>query len=374
MCRRTRVDSATLTNCSVSNSVLSGGGAVTELVTGKGGHSEICFVDLAVVLFSIGIDEVFAVVLRAAADAPENTETRRCGGVGVNVDNLATLNVLEKSHCCVPGVVLDHVSVLLALADVKRRVLENATLAISALRWVLKEVLAYRCQVLSAESLLFLKLFLAVGESTALLFLAILTILTVEPESAQLCLYLLFPPVFCLNCIRNLAYLSRTDVRLLALEVVNGRVETTNFRRHISLDRLEIRIVAVLRADCCTVGHRTGRIAVCLLANFTKRQDAHLLRMHFPGVSEGLMLEALAWMRKAGLLEILLRCSSSDGLLEIHLELRHELLVLGRCWCGISATVVGEVTLHVGRLLLHVVQVRGVIHLVRLVISWREGS
>jgi len=143
MCHRTRVDSATLTSCSVSTSVLCGGGAVAELVTGKGGHSEICFVDLAVVLFSIGIDEVFAVVFRAAADAPENTETRRCGGVGVNVDDLATLNILEKSHCCVAGVVLDHVSVLLALADVKSRVLENATLAIGALRWVLKEVLAY---------------------------------------------------------------------------------------------------------------------------------------------------------------------------------------------------------------------------------------
>ena len=109
------------------------GGAVAELVTGKGGHSEVFFFDLAVVLFSVRIHEVFAVVFRAAADAPENTETRSCGSVGVDVDTLASLNILEKSHCRVAGVVLNHVSVLLALADVKRRVLENATLAISAL-------------------------------------------------------------------------------------------------------------------------------------------------------------------------------------------------------------------------------------------------
>ena len=88
-----------------------GGCAVAELVTGKGGHSEVCLVDLAVVFLSIGIDEVFAIVLCAAADVPESTETRSCSGVGVNVDNLAALYVLEKSHCCVAGVVLDHVFV-----------------------------------------------------------------------------------------------------------------------------------------------------------------------------------------------------------------------------------------------------------------------
>jgi len=264
---RLSVGSSTLAS-GVSTSVLSGG-AVAELVTGKGGHSEIFFFDLAVVLFSVRIHEVFAVVFRAAADAPENTETRRCGGVGVNVDNLATLNVLEKSHCCVAGVVLNHVSVLLALADVKCWVLENATLAVGALRWVLKEVLAHRCQVLSAESFLLLQLFLTVGKSTALLFLAVLAILTVEPESAQLSLDLLFPSVLCLCDSRRLANLSGTDGRLLALEVVNRSIEPTDFRRHIALDRLEVRIVAILRADGCAVGHGTGSIAVSLLTNFT---------------------------------------------------------------------------------------------------------
>jgi len=131
MCHRLRGDSLKQAD-NVRTSVLSAG-AVAELVTGKGGHSDLFFLDLVVVLFSIRIDEVFTVVFRAVADAPENTETRSCGGVGVNVDYLAALNILEKSHCRVAGVVLNHVSVLLALADVKRRVLENATLAISAL-------------------------------------------------------------------------------------------------------------------------------------------------------------------------------------------------------------------------------------------------
>jgi len=154
MCRRVSAVSLTQT-CSVSTSVLSAG-AVAELVTGKGGHSDLFFLDLTVALSSISIDQVFTVVFRAVADTPEHTETRSCGGVGVNVDYLAALNILEKSHCRVAGVVLNHVSVVLALAYVKRRVLENAALAIGALRWVLKEVLADRCQVLSAESFLFL--------------------------------------------------------------------------------------------------------------------------------------------------------------------------------------------------------------------------
>ena len=130
--------------------------------------------------------------------------------------------------------------------------------------------------------------------------------------------------------------------------------------------------MAVLRADGSTVGNRTGCIAVCLLGYLTERQCSHLLRVHFPSLGEGLMSESLAGVREACLLEILLRRRTGDRLLEIHLELRHdELLVLGRC-SGISTTVVWEVTLHVGRLLLrHVVQARRV-HLIRLVMGRRE--
>ena len=84
------------------------------------------------------------------------------------------------------------------------------------------------------------------------------------------------------------------------------------------------------------------------------------------------MSESLTGMCEACLLEILLRRRTSDRLLEIHLELRHdELLVLRRC-SGIPTAVVWEVSLHVGCLLLrHVVQARRV-HLVRLVMCGCE--
>ena len=85
------------------------------------------------------------------------------------------------------------------------------------------------------------------------------------------------------------------------------------------------------------------------------------------------MLEGLAWVCEAGLLEILLRNSTCNRLLEIHLEFRHELLVLRSSGC-VSTSVVGEVTLHVGCLLLwHVVKAVGV-HLVRLGIGRGEGA
>jgi len=132
--------------------------------------------------------------------------------------------------------------------------------------------------------------------------------------------------------------------------------------------------VAVLRADCGAVGDRTGCIAVCLLGNLSEGQGGHLLRVHFPSLGEGLMSESLTGMCEACLLEILLRCRTGDCLLEIHLELRHdELLVLGRCG-GISTTVVWEVTLHVGRLLLRRVVHARRVHRIRLVMSGREGA
>jgi len=60
---------------------------------------------------------------------------------------------------------------------------------------MLKEVLADRSQVLSAETLLLLKLILAVSEATALLFLAIFAVLALKPEAAQLSLDLLLPTI-----------------------------------------------------------------------------------------------------------------------------------------------------------------------------------
>jgi hypothetical protein len=60
---------------------------------------------------------------------------------------------------------------------------------------MLQEVLANRRQILSAESLLLLKLVLSVRKATALVFLQVFTSLTLEPELAQLGLDLFLPCV-----------------------------------------------------------------------------------------------------------------------------------------------------------------------------------
>ena len=85
----------------------------------------------------VGIDEIFSIVLGTATNSFEDGETR-CGScVGVDVDHLTALDVLEKSHSCVAGVVLDHIGVFLALADIKSRMLEDTPLPIGTLRGVI---------------------------------------------------------------------------------------------------------------------------------------------------------------------------------------------------------------------------------------------
>lgn len=74
--------------------------------------------------------------------------------------------------------------------------LEDASLSVGALGWVLQKVLTDRCQVLLAQSLLLLELILSVGKATALLLLRVLALLTKKPEAAELGLDLLFPCVF----------------------------------------------------------------------------------------------------------------------------------------------------------------------------------
>ena len=210
------------------------------MITGKGGHSNLHLIDVRAnrhhrrrtllvlaVPFNIfcrvnddvgvicGFDEILPVVLRAAADAPEDAQAGRRRRIRIDVDYLAALDILEKSHGGVSCVVLDHVRVLLALAHVESRMLENASLPIRALRRMLKEVLANRCQVLPTEALLFLELFLPVGKPTALLLLAILALLPIQPKPAQLRLYLLLPPVLLLLLPnhRRLALFLRLRVR-----------------------------------------------------------------------------------------------------------------------------------------------------------------
>ena len=114
----------------------------TEKVAGKGG-GEVFRGGLFLLFLVNRVDKVLTVVFGAAADALESGETRRRGGVGVDIDNLAALDVLEKSHSSVARIVLHHFSVALALAHIVRRVLEDAALTIGALGRMVKEVLAY---------------------------------------------------------------------------------------------------------------------------------------------------------------------------------------------------------------------------------------
>lgn len=58
-----------------------------------------------------------------------------------------------------------------------------------------QEVLADRCQILSAETLLLLKFILSVRESATLVLLEVLAGQTLQPELAKLGLDLLLPSV-----------------------------------------------------------------------------------------------------------------------------------------------------------------------------------
>lgn len=109
----------------------------SEKITGKGGSRVGSLVDF----FFFLIDVVFAVVLGAAADSLEGVEAGRRGGIGVDVNHLAALDVLEKPHRSVARVVLHHFLVVLTLAHVECWVLEDASLSVGALGWVLQEVL-----------------------------------------------------------------------------------------------------------------------------------------------------------------------------------------------------------------------------------------
>ena len=73
------------------------------------------------------------------------------------------------------------------------RVLEDASIPVCAFAWVFQEILTHRCEVLSAQSLFLLKLFLSVCESTSLLFELVLATLALQPESAKFRFDLTFP-------------------------------------------------------------------------------------------------------------------------------------------------------------------------------------
>lgn len=164
-----------------------GSTVIAELITGKSGHD--------VIFFSM-IDSILTFIFITAADTFEDGETWSGGSVGVNVNDFATLDILEKSHRCVPSVVLDHVRVLLAFAHVKGRMLEDAALTIVALGWALKKILTHRSQVLPAESLFLLQFFLSMSKATSLFLLTVFALLAIQPEPAELSLHLLLPSSF----------------------------------------------------------------------------------------------------------------------------------------------------------------------------------
>jgi len=72
----------------------------------------------------------------------------------------------------------------LSFLDVMGGVLEDASCSISALTWVVEEILAYRREVLPAESLLLLKFFLTMSESASLILELVLTLLALQVEPA----------------------------------------------------------------------------------------------------------------------------------------------------------------------------------------------
>ena len=238
-----------------------------EKVLGEGGN---------LYLFIIFTDIVFTVVLCTTANLFEGGETRSSSGVGVYVQNLGALDVLEKSHCSVAGVVLNHFGVVLTLTNVIGWVLEDASLAVSALGRMLEEVFADRGQVLTAESLLLLEFILTVSEATALFLLAVLALHAHEPETAKLGLNLLFPAIFVF-----VIFAARCGVVVVATRVVEahsfaGGAEGVAIELEADLIIGVIVATSVGRAD--SAGARSAHtIAARGLLTLAKREHLSLL-------------------------------------------------------------------------------------------------
>jgi len=238
-----------------------------EKVLGEGGNLN---------LFIVFIDIVFTVVLCTTANLFEGGETRSSSGVGVYVQNLGALDVLEKSHCSVAGVILNHFGVVLTLTNVIGWVLEDAPLTVGALGRMLEEVFADRGQVLTAESLLLLEFILTVSEATALFLLAVLALHAHEPETAKLGLNLLFPAIFVF-----VIFAARCGVVVVATRVVEahsfaGRAEGVSIELEADLILGVIVATSVGRAD--SAGTRSAHaIAARGLLTLAKREHLSLL-------------------------------------------------------------------------------------------------
>jgi len=139
---------------------------------------------------------VFSVTV---ANVLEGIQSGSGGRVRVYVEYISTFDLLEQSHCGVSLVVLHHARVALPFSHVLGWMLEDASGPISALAWVFQEILAYRCEVLSAEGLFLLKFLLSVSESASLVLELILALKASEPEPTQFGLDLSLPSSFLLG-------------------------------------------------------------------------------------------------------------------------------------------------------------------------------
>jgi len=101
---------------------------------------------------------------------PKACETGGTHGVGVDVDCLSPVNVLEHPHRRVLYVVFHHYSVLLANVYVVTGMLENTARTISTFCGVFNVILAHGREVLLVQSSLRLQLSFAMGKTTALVF------------------------------------------------------------------------------------------------------------------------------------------------------------------------------------------------------------
>jgi len=165
-------------------------------------YNVLCFWDLKigdsspVFLLNFFFKLVFSII---TANVFEHVQSRSGCCVRVDVEDVSTFDLLEQSHSRVSLIILHHSGVVLSLFNVFRWMLEDASSTVSALAWVVQEVLAYRREVLSAERLFLLKFFLSVGESTSLFLELVLALLASQPEPTKFCLDLPFPSVLCLD-------------------------------------------------------------------------------------------------------------------------------------------------------------------------------
>lgn len=124
---------------------------------------------------------------------------------------------------------------------------------------MIQEVLAHRGQILAAQAFLLLEFVLAVRKAATLLFLAVFTVLAVQPEAAQLGLDLLLPAVLHLAGWLGhggeggvLAAGGGVHVRVL-LEHDGGRVEG-DAARHFKVVHLRGVVVAACGRQLGAVG------------------------------------------------------------------------------------------------------------------------